>query len=137
MDFIDNPKMRNLIKKIFHRFAAPKPDALRVLLEQAPLGVAVVDPTTGVIRSANDHFAKLLAFVAQDVALDQRASFRGVVLAHFAQFVTYELGRRVRAFQCLHPCKPDARDKADAVQHKVAVQVQVAGGALLRQVARV
>ena len=60
LDFIDNPKMRNLIKKIFHRFAAPKPDALRVLLDQAPLGVAVVDPTTGVIRSANDHFAKLL-----------------------------------------------------------------------------
>jgi len=52
--------MFNLIKMTFPRFVEPKQDGLRVLFEQAPFGVAVVDPQTGMVRSVNDNFATLL-----------------------------------------------------------------------------
>jgi len=52
--------MLNLIKMTFRRFAEPKQDGLRVLFEQAPFGVAVVDPQTGAVGAVNDNFAKLL-----------------------------------------------------------------------------
>jgi PAS domain S-box-containing protein len=61
--------MLDLIQNILRRFLAPSQDGVRLLFEQAPFGVAMVDTATGAVVSVNDNFASLVGRTAS--SLDQ------------------------------------------------------------------
>jgi PAS domain S-box-containing protein len=59
--------MLDLIKNILRRFLAPSQDGVRLLFEQAPFGVAMVDTATGAVVSVNDNFASLVGRTASSL----------------------------------------------------------------------